>query len=152
MEDSLTVRFDEVEQELIKLLSQRADDLQLFSSRQDQLLQSHYHSLMAALETCESQVKQLKSAIPFDLKEINERWTERQNLKRFWVYCEEQQRKALLEIPSESNSFLEHGRPETTGCTGSQENNQVYQTPFQNDSTTNLSTTSVTSLHELSLD
>ena len=154
MEDSLTIRFDEVEQELIKLLSQRADDLQLFSSRQDQLLQSHYHSLLAALETSQAQLDLLKSNISYDLKEINERWTERQNLKQFWAYCDEQQRKSLTEMKSETASLTENSPPHSAhnDVHGNSYNNVVYQTPYQNDSTTNLSTTSITSLHELSLD
>ena len=94
MEDSLTFRLDEVEQELVRLLSLRSDDLKIFSSRQDQLLQSQYHSLSSALQTAQGQLDRLKATkILEERREINERWLERQNLKRFWVFCEEVQRQ-----------------------------------------------------------
>lgn len=150
MEDSLTVRLDEVEQELVRLLSLRSDDLQIFSSRQDQLLQSHYHSLTSALQTAQGQLEKLKSGVNVceDKKEINERWLERQNLKKFWIYCEEIQRQKSHE------SFKNSGRnTDTNKYNHSSTNNAVvYQTPNTNDSTTNISKTSLTNLCDLSLD
>lgn len=146
MEDSLNVRFDEVEQELIKLLSLRADDLQIFSSRQDQLLQSHYHSLSSALQTAQIQLERIKSGSgALNRQEIRERWIERQNLKKFWVYCEELQRQNIKE-------FSENADQISTNNNNSNLNSSVYQTPNQNDSNTNLSTTSLSTLQDLSLD
>lgn len=155
MEDSLTVRLDEVEQELVRLLSLRSDDLQIFSSRQDQLLQSHYHSLTSALQTAQGQVEKLKSAanILKEKKEINERWIERQNLKKFWVYCEEFQRQKIKENKNSHTTESPNNNPynaityETRTYTTS-----VYQTPNTNDSSTNISKTSLTNLCDLSLD
>ncbi len=145
MEDSLNIRFDEVEQELIRLLSLRADDLQIFSSRQDQLLQSHYHSLSSALQTAQIQLERIKSGSgALNRQEIRERWIERQNLKRFWVYCEELQRQNTNEF---SNNHNNNYQPSTTNIS-----NSVYQTPNQNDSNTNLSATSLSTLQDLSLD
>ena len=91
MEDLQTTRLDEVEQELVHILSIRADDLQIFTSRQDQLLQSHYHSLNSALQTARLHFDRLKiKPLPPDPQEIREQWVERQNLKLLWGYCEEQ--------------------------------------------------------------
>ena len=144
MEDSLNVRFDELEQELIRLLSLRADDLQLFSSRQDQLLQSHYHSLTSTLQTARTQLERTKgNSGALHKQEIRERWIERQNLKRFWVYCEEIQRQKQQDMIGNC-SYLD--RVEEAAS------NSVYQTPNQNDSTTNISTTSLSKLQDLSLD
>lgn len=145
MEDSLNIRFDEVEQELIRLLSLRADDLQIFSSRQDQLLQSHYHSLTSALQTAQIQLERIKGGSgALNRQEIRDRWIERQNLKRFWVYCEELQRQNVNEISDNHNN---KNQSSTTN-----NSNSVYQTPNQNDSSTNLSTTSLSTLQDLSLD
>lgn len=158
MEDSLTVRLDEVEQELIRLLSLRAHDLQVFSSRQDQLLQSHYHSLSAALQTAHTQMTKLNGVTTGGSSsgtknafkdEVNGRWNERQNLKKFWVYCEELQRQ-------KSNDFIDNNHLDNTTATNTTTNanndTQVYQTPLQNDSKVNISTASLTSLCDLSLD
>lgn len=141
----MTARLDEVEQELVRLLSLRAHDLQLFSSRQDQLLQSHYHSLSAAIQTAQIQMTKLKQAVgdgDVDVDEINGRWNERKNLKRFWVYCEEIQRdRANKNNISDGNSVnIAHS------------SSTVYQTPAQNDSKVNISTASLTNLFDLSLD
>jgi hypothetical protein len=160
MEDSLTVRLDEVEQELVRLLSLRSDDLQIFSSRQDQLLQSHYHSLTAALQTAQGQLEKLKGGanVLKERKEINERWLERQNLKKFWVYCEEIQRQKINEnmgLAGYSNGSYTTGLSTSNNMYGSVANTAptaVYQTPNTNDSTTNLSETSLTNLCDLSLD
>ena len=149
MEDSLTVRLDEVEQELVHLLSLRSDDLQIFSSRQDQLLQSHYHSLTSTLQTAQGQLEKLKSAATVlkEKKEINERWLERQNLKKLWVYCEEFQRQKLNENTGINNvSSKLYYNNDTIDATS------VYQTPNTNDSTTNIRKTSLTNLYNLSLD
>lgn len=144
MEDSLNSRFDEVEQELIRLLSLRADDLQVFSSRQDQLLQSHHHCLSTALKAARSLLERIKSNCGVTSDEIRERWLERQNLKRFWVYCEEIQRQKGKDIIDASNKM------DAYATTNSY--NTVYQTPNQNDSNTNISTTSLSTLQDLSLD
>jgi len=149
MEDSLTVRLDEVEQELVHLLSLRSDDLQIFSSRQDQLLQSHYHSMTSTLQTAQGQLEKLKSAATVlkEKKEINERWLERQNLKKLWVYCEEFQRQKLNENTGINNvSSKLYYNNDTIDATS------VYQTPNTNDSTTNIRKTSLTNLCDLSLD
>ena len=153
MEDSLTVRLDEVEQELVHLLSLRSDDLQIFSSRQDQLLQSHYHSMTSTLQTAQGQLEKLKSAanVLKEKKEINERWLERQNLKKLWVYCEEFQRRKLNENTginnvSSYNTSNVYYNNDTIDATS------VYQTPNTNDSTTNIRKTSLTNLYNLSLD
>lgn len=151
MEDSLTFRLDEVEQELVRLLSLRSDDLQIFSSRQDQLLQSHYHSLSSALQTAQGQLDRLKATkVLEERREINERWLERQNLKKFWVYCEEIQRQKIRENIGSSETHTtdqSHSNQDSYAAT----NNVVYQTPNGNDSTTNISKTSLTNLCELSL-
>ena len=147
MEESLSTRLDEVEQELVRLLSLRSDDLQIFSSRQDQLLQSHYHSLSSALETAQNQLQKLTTTTGLTeslRQEIRERWIERRNLKRFWVFCEEIQRQERLKFPSNSfeNSLIE---------TEVSKDNFVYQTPNTNDSNTNLSITSLSNMSDLSL-
>lgn len=156
MEDSLTFRLDEVEQELVRLLSLRSDDLQIFSSRQDQLLQSHYHSLSSALQTAQGQLDRLKATkVLEDRREINERWLERQNLKKFWVYCEEIQRQKIRDSsasPETSVTDQSHNQDSyNQNYTATNNNNTVYQTPNGNDSTTNISKTSLTNLCELSL-
>lgn len=128
MEDSLTTRLDEVEQELVSKLSLRSDDLQLFTARQDQLLQSHYHSMTSALKAAQVHLERLAEPL---VPEINDRWIERRNLKRFWLYCEEQ-RQAL------------YARTEaTTDNPNDRNTNTQYN---------NLSTVSLTSLTDLSLD
>lgn len=96
MEDSQTARLDEVEQELVQLLSLRADDLQILTSRQDQLLQSHYHSLNSVLQTARLHFDRLKTKpLPLDPQDIRDHWLERQNLKRLWGHCEEQKQKQI---------------------------------------------------------
>lgn len=174
MEDSLTIRLDEVEQELVRLLSLRSDDLQIFSTRQDQLLQSHYHSLTSALQTAQGQLEKLKNAANvLELrKEINERWLERQNLKKIWIYCEEIQRQKFNETKNfnyagynstntteadsttatETTSTQSTLNTQSTINTQSNLTNPVYQTPYANDSNTNISKTSLTNLCDLSLD
>ena len=153
MEESLSTRLDEVEQELVQLLSLRSDDLQLFSSRQDQLLQSHYHSLSSSLETARNQLQALTSSTGLKeliRREIRERWIERRNLKRFWVFCEEIQRQQKLK--SSSISFDKSSIEETEIneiVTHPQYN--TYQTPNGNNSNTNLSITSLGNLSDLSL-
>ena len=147
MEESLSTRLDEVEQELVRLLSLRSDDLQIFSSRQDQLLQSHYHSLSSALETAQNQFQKLTTTTGLTeslRQEIRERWIERRNLKRFWVFCEEIQRQERLKFPSNSfeNSLIE---------TEASKDNFVYQTPNTNESNANLSITSLSNMSDLSL-
>jgi hypothetical protein len=139
MEESLTTRLDEVEQELVGKLSLRSDDLQLFTARQDQLLQSHYHSMSAALKTAQAQLDRI-GGIPH-VEDVKEMWIERQNLKKFWLYCEEQ-RLALY--------ARETGHPETKGS--------FYQTSStnntNNNSHNNLSTISLSShtdQHELDM-
>lgn len=149
MEDSLNLRFDEVEQELIRLLSLRADDLQLFSARQDQLIQSHYHSLASTLQTAHSQLKLVKTVVG-NQQEIRERWVERQNLKKFWVYCEEVQRQGLKEY-SDTNCNEGYG-DSSDNYTNEAKGGTIYQTPNQNDSNTNISTTSLSTMQDLSLD
>lgn len=143
MDESLSTRLDEVEQELVQLLSLRSDDLQIFSSRQDQLLQSHYHSLSSALETARNQLQKLTNSTGLTgtiRKEIMGRWIERRNLKRFWVFCEEIQRQEKQGRSfNDSNSSLEE--------TDSTNNN--YQTPNGNESNTNLST--ISNMSDLSL-
>lgn len=143
MDESLSTRLDEVEEELVQLLSLRSDDLQIFSSRQDQLLQSHYHSLSSALETARNQLQQLASSTGLTEaigREIGGRWIERRNLKRFWVFCEEIQRQERLKFTS--NSF-EDSDDSTTHTT--------YQTPNSNDSNANLSISSLSNMSDLSL-
>lgn len=155
MEDSLTVRLDEVEQEIVRLLSLRSDDLQIFSSRQDQLLQSHYHSLIAALQTAEDPLEKLKTSASIlkQKKEINERWMERQNLKKFWVYCEEVQRQQSIENGNgTTNETFNDPNKHNSNATTNTDSVNVYQTPNTNDSTTNISKTSLSNLCELSLD
>lgn len=143
-ESSLSTRLDEVEQELVRLLSLRADDLQIFSSRQDQLIQSHYHSISSSLLTAQKQLQILTSSSGLDesaRKEIRGRWIERRNLKHFLVFCEEIQRH--------SKTF----NSETEGLCESNSKTNSYQTPNVNDSSTNLSTistTSTTSINDLS--
>ena len=134
MEDSLTIRLDEVEQEIVRILSLRSDNLQIFSSRQDQILQSHYHSLSSTLQTAQVHLEKVKVPVSgfSDKTEVNERWNERQNLKRFWVYCEDQRLKLF-----ESSSSHK---------TSTDASDTVYQTPFQNPSSTSLSKLSDLSL------
>ena len=103
--DPLTSRLDEVEQELIRLLSTRSDDLQLFTSRQDQLLQSHFHSLTSAFDTAQIRLINLVKQTCRDYQsledfvaEVEARHLERQNLKRLLCYCEEQKRKFISGI------------------------------------------------------
>lgn len=106
MEDSQTTRLDEVEQELVHILSIRADDLQIFTSRQDQLLQSHYHSLNSVLQTARLHFDRLKiKPLPPDPQEIRERWVERQNLKLLWGYCEEQKQFLINNTNNNSNNI-----------------------------------------------
>lgn len=144
--ESLSTRLDEVEEELVQLLSLRSDDLQIFSSRQDQLLQSHYHSLSSALETAQNQLQKLTNSTGLSetaiRKKVKGKWIERRNLKRFWVFCEEIQRQEGSKYPTSSfdNSSLEESDDNTT---------RNYQTPNGNDSNSNLSTLS--NMSDLSL-
>lgn len=116
--DSITDRLDEVEQELVHLLSTRADDLQFFTSRQDQLLHTHFTSLDLALSASLNQLSHIHSllapgtrdgvsspsirpsqsspssqsmaTITTIAQEARDKLQERQNLKLLWRYCEEQ--------------------------------------------------------------
>ena len=161
MEESLSTRLDEIEQELVRLLSLRSDDLQIFSSRQDQLLQSHYHSLSSALETAQNQLQKLTATTELTepiRREIRERWIERRNLKRFWVFCEEIQRQGKLKCPVESGSNETESAsnapnvPNTSKAQKDRKDSFSYQTPNANDSNTNLSITSLSNMSDLSLD
>lgn len=137
VEDSepLTGRLDEVEQELIRLLSTRSDDLQLFTSRQDQLLQSHFHSLTAALDTAQIRLINLIKQTCRDYQsleefaaEIEERRIERQNLKRFLCYCEEQKRQIISSGNTHSNTTT-HVYNSTSNNNANNNNNTDLQTP-----------------------